>query len=81
MRARVWPGGGCTGSDYYELVWKNPRLVLQGLDASATYQLTRDNGALDLSMSGAVLMSAGVPIVFSRDGASLFYELNVSARR
>jgi hypothetical protein len=66
---------GADGSDYYELVWANPRVVLRGLDPTAAYSLRGDDGALQYRLPGALLMSAGLPIVFSRDGSSGFYEL------
>ena len=62
-------------SDYYELVWNQPRVVLRGLDSALYYSLRGEDGVLQFRLPGAVLMSAGVPVVFTRDGSSTFYEL------
>ena len=66
---------GVRASDYYELVWSNPRIVLRGLDSNMMYSLRGDDGALQFRLPGAVLMSAGLPVIFTRDGSSLFFEL------
>jgi len=62
-------------SDYYELVWNNPRVVLRGLDPAMVYELYDDVQLKRYTLPGAVLMSAGVPVIFNRDGSSLFYEI------
>ena len=62
-------------SDFYELVWNNPRIVLRGLDNALSYALRGDDGILQFRLPGAVLMSAGLPVIFTRDGSSMFYEL------
>ena len=63
-------------SDYYELVWKNPRVVLRGLDPTRTYRLSRDYSDVERDVPGAILLSAGLPNILLQDGASLFFELN-----